>query len=129
LNTWAQRNGCQVKAFYLANLTVWVTFYSCVVVTQVPLHEIRLSQRELHQMNVPDVKAESQNASIRNDEASASLVKLVKAQIASNWLQSLPRSEVRTASGAKPGMFCFTCKESIFSTCIVQSVQLFENSH
>jgi len=24
--------------------------------------------RELHQMNVPDVKVESQNASIRNDE-------------------------------------------------------------
>jgi len=57
-----------------------------VVVTQVPLHRIRLSQRELHQMNVPDVKAETQNASIRNDEGSASLVKSVKAQIASNWL-------------------------------------------
>jgi len=42
------------------------------VVTQVPLHGIRLSQRELHQMNVPDVKGESQNASIRNDEGSAS---------------------------------------------------------
>ena len=35
-----------------------------VVVTQVPLHGIRLSQRELHQMNVPDVKVETQNASI-----------------------------------------------------------------
>jgi len=34
-----------------------------VVVTQVPLHEIRLSQRELHQMKVPDVKVETQNAS------------------------------------------------------------------
>jgi len=56
-----------------------------VVVTQVPLHGIRLSQRELHQMNVP-VKVESENASIRNDEDSASLVKSVKAQIASNWL-------------------------------------------
>jgi len=32
------------------------------------------------------VKVESQNASIRNDEGSASLVKSVKAQIASNWL-------------------------------------------
>ena len=42
-----------------------------VVVTQVPLHGIRLSQRELHQMNVPDVKVETQNASIRNDEGSA----------------------------------------------------------
>jgi len=29
-----------------------------VVVTQVPLHGIRLSQRELHQMNVPDVKVQ-----------------------------------------------------------------------
>jgi len=57
-----------------------------VVVTQVPLHGIRLSQRELHQMNVPDVKAETQNASIRNDEGSASLVKSIEAQIASNWL-------------------------------------------
>ena len=62
------------------------TFALSVVVTQVPLHGIRLCQRELHQMNVPDVKVESQNASIRNDEGSASLVKLVKAQIASNWL-------------------------------------------
>ena len=59
---------------------------SGVVVTQVPLHGIRLSQRELHQMNVPDVKAETQNASIRNDEGSASLVKSIKAHIASNWL-------------------------------------------
>ena len=50
------------------------------VVTQVPLHGIRLSQRELHQMNVPDVKIETQNASIRNDEGSASLVKSVKTQ-------------------------------------------------
>jgi len=41
---------------------------TCIVVTQVPLHGIRVSQRELHQMNVPDVKVESQNASIRNDE-------------------------------------------------------------
>ena len=57
-----------------------------VVVTQVPLHGIRLSQRELHQMNVPDVKVESQNASIRNDEGSGFLVKSIKAQIASNWL-------------------------------------------
>jgi len=57
-----------------------------VVVTQVPLHGIRLSRRELHQMNVPDVKVESQNASIRNDEKSVSLVKSVKAQIARNWL-------------------------------------------
>ena len=56
------------------------------MVTQVPLHGIRLSQWELHQMNVPDVKVESQNASIRNDEGSASLVKSIKAQIASNWL-------------------------------------------
>ena len=47
-------------------------------------------------MNVPDVRVETQNASIRNDEGNASLVKSVKAQIASN----LPRSEVRTASGA-----------------------------
>jgi len=61
-------------------------FFKCVVVTQVPLHGIRLSQRELHQMNVPDVKVETQNASIRNDERSASLLKSVKAQIASNWL-------------------------------------------
>jgi len=52
----------------------------------VPLHGIRLSQRELHQMNVPDVKVENQNASIRNDEKSASLVKSVKAQIEINWL-------------------------------------------
>jgi len=52
----------------------------------VPLHGIRLSQRELHQMNVPDVKVEIQNASIRKDEGSASLVKLVKAQIANDWL-------------------------------------------
>jgi len=37
-------------------------------------------------MNVPDVKVETQNASIRNDEGSVSLVKSVKAQIASNWL-------------------------------------------
>jgi len=59
---------------------------TCIVVTQVPLHGIRVSQRELHQMNVPDVKVESQNASIRNDEGIASLVKSVKAQIASNWL-------------------------------------------
>jgi len=51
------------------------------VVTQVPLHEIRLSQRELHQMNVPDVKVESQNASIRHDEGSASLVKSIGASI------------------------------------------------
>jgi len=36
-------------------------------------------------MNVPDVKVESQNASIRTDEASARLVKSVKAQLASNW--------------------------------------------
>ena len=57
-----------------------------VVVTQVPLHGIRLSQRELHQMTVPNVKVETQNASIRNDEGSAFLVKSVKAQIASNWL-------------------------------------------
>ena len=56
------------------------------MVTQVPLHGIRLSQRELHQMNVPDVKVETQNASIRNDEGSVSLVKSVKAQIAINWL-------------------------------------------
>ena len=56
------------------------------MVTQVPLHGIRLSQRELHQVNVPDVKVETQNASIRNDEESAALVKSVKAQIASNWL-------------------------------------------
>jgi len=61
-------------------------FLYTVVVTQVPLQGIRLSQRELHQMNVPDVKAETQNASIRNDEGSGSLVKSVKAQIASNWL-------------------------------------------
>jgi len=40
-------------------VTVHIT---SVVVTQVPLHGIRLSQRELHQMNVPDVKAETQNA-------------------------------------------------------------------
>ena len=53
------------------------------MVTQVPLHGIRLSQRELHQVNVPDVKVETQNASIRNDEESAALVKSVKAQIAS----------------------------------------------
>jgi len=39
-----------------------------VVVTQVPLHGIRLSPRELHQMNVPDVKVEAQNVSIRNDD-------------------------------------------------------------
>jgi len=51
-------------------------------------------------MNMPDVKVESQNASIRNDEGSASLVKSVKAQIASKWLNHLPRSEVRTASEA-----------------------------
>jgi len=57
----------------------------------VPLHGIRLSQRELHQMNVPDVKVETQNASIRNDDGSGSLVKSVKAQIAINWLSSLPR--------------------------------------
>jgi len=31
-------------------------------------------------------KVETQNASIRNEEGSASLVKSVKAQIASNWL-------------------------------------------
>jgi len=31
-----------------------------VVVTQVPLHGIQLSQMELHQMSVPDVKVESQ---------------------------------------------------------------------
>jgi len=31
-------------------------------------------------------KVETQNASIRNDEGSASLVKSVKAHIASNWL-------------------------------------------
>jgi len=37
-------------------------------------------------MNVPDVKVETHNASIRNDEGSATLVKSVKAQIASNWL-------------------------------------------
>jgi len=37
-------------------------------------------------MSVPDVKVESQNASIRKDEGSAALVKSVKAQIASNWL-------------------------------------------
>ena len=48
------------------------------MVTQVPLHGIRLSQRELHQMNVPDMNAETQNASIRNDEGSASLVKSVR---------------------------------------------------
>ena len=51
------------------------------MVTQVALHGIRLSQRELHQMNVPDVKVETQNASIRNDEGSASLVKSVKAHV------------------------------------------------
>jgi len=65
---------------------VWQNINTIVVVTQVPLHGIRLSQRELHQMNVPDVKVENQNASIRNDEDSASLVKSVKAQIASNWI-------------------------------------------
>jgi len=59
---------------------------SCVVVTQAPLHGIRLSQRELHQLNVPDVKVETQNASISNDERSDSLVKSVNAQIASNCL-------------------------------------------
>jgi len=37
-------------------------------------------------MTVPNVKVETQNASIRNDEGSAFLVKSVKAQIASNWL-------------------------------------------
>ena len=58
------------------------------MVTQVPLHGIRLSQRELHQMNVPDVKVETQNASIRNDEGSVSLVKLVKAHITSNLITS-----------------------------------------
>jgi len=41
---------------------------SSVVVTQVPLHGIRLSQSELHQMNMPDVKVETQNASMRYDE-------------------------------------------------------------
>ena len=61
-------------------------FEASVVVTQVPLHGIRLSQSELHQMNVPDVKVETQNASIRNDEGSVSLVKSVEAEMASNWL-------------------------------------------
>jgi len=69
----------------------FVNMLPTVVVTQVPLHGIRLSQRELHQMNVPDVKVETQNASIRNDDGSGSLVKSVKAQIAINWLSSLPR--------------------------------------
>jgi len=50
----------------LKKVTVWCAL-DCVVVTQAPLHGIRVSQRELHQMNVPDVKAESQNASIRNE--------------------------------------------------------------
>jgi len=36
-------------------------------------------------MNVPDVKDETQNASIRNDEGSTSLVKSVNAQIMINW--------------------------------------------
>jgi len=67
-------------------IKVGETLMPRVVVTQVPLHGIRLSQRELHQMNVPDVKVETQNSSIRNDEGSASLVKSVKEQIASNWL-------------------------------------------
>jgi len=68
------------------NNSTYPTVKNSVVVTQVPLHGIRLSQTELHQMNVPDVKVETQNASIRNDERSASLVKSVKAQTASNWL-------------------------------------------
>ena len=74
--TFAKLTSCRVDN---ASARATADFRDDVVVTQVLLHGIRLSQRELHQMNVPDVKVETQNASIRNDEGSASLVKSVKA--------------------------------------------------